>query len=188
MAVESGALGAYMITRALELNGMTLDDVQVVDLDVSAHEQAYLAGQVDAAVTFDPFRTRLLAAGARELSSSLEIPGEIVDVLVVHQETIERNPAQVRQLVADWFAALDYRVRQPQEAAEFTARRLKISPEEVRQSYEGLYLPDEAANRRLLGGELAPTLVRLQETLLRERLLTAPASLDGLLEPGLLPR
>jgi NitT/TauT family transport system substrate-binding protein len=187
IGVESGALGAYVITRALELNRMTLADVKVGHGAVSAQEAAYLADQVDAVVTFEPVKTRLLAAGARELFSSREIPGEIVDVLVVHEESTRREPEQIRALIASWFRTLDYRARHPVEAAEFTARRLKISPQEVLESYQGLHLPDEAENRRLLGGGLKKTLLRLQETLLREGLVSTDAPADGLLEPGLLP-
>jgi len=187
IGVESGALGAYMITRALELHDMSLDDIQVVQLDVSAQESAYRADQVDAVVTFEPVKTRLLAAGAKELFSSREIPGEIVDVLVVHEEFARRHPGQVRELIAGWFRALDYRHTMPDEAAEFTARRLKISPGEVLESYRGLHLPGSEENRRLLSNGLTPTLERLQTTLLREGLLSRKHALEDLLDPGLLP-
>jgi NitT/TauT family transport system substrate-binding protein len=157
-----------------------------VHLDVGAQEAAYRANQVDAVVTFEPVRTRLLAAGARELFSSRQIPGEIVDVLVVHEEFVRRQPDQIRQLIAGWFRALDYRRSEPDAAAEFTARRLKITPAEVQASYDGLYLPDESENLRLLSDGLAPTLERLRATLLREGLVTERCRISGLLEPGLL--
>lgn len=188
IAVESGALGAYMITRALELNRMTLDDVEVIPIDVSSQEAAYHGGQVDAVVTFEPVKTRLLASGANELFSSREIPGEIVDVLVVHEEFVDSQPEQIRQLVSGWFRALAFRSEQPRLAAGLMARRQKISPDEILNSYEGLRFPGPVENRRLLEGELKPTLVRLQQTLLREGLIDSSGPVDTLLEPRLLPR
>lgn len=188
IGVESGALGAYMITRALELNGMTLDDVTIVHVDVSAQEGAYHAGRVDAVVTFEPVRTRLLAAGAVELFDSRQIPGEIVDVLVVHEELAQSQPDKIRELIAGWFRALDYRQLQPEAAARFVASRLRITPQEVDASYQGIYLPDEAENLRLLNGGLEAVLQRLQQTLLREGLLQQAEPLDRLLDPLFLPR
>ena len=188
IGVESGALGAYVLTRALELNGMQLDQVEVVHLDVSAHERAYMDGSIDAVVTFEPVRTRLLAAGARELFSSREIPGEIVDVLVVHEEVLERHRGRLEQLVAGWFRALHYMAGEPAAAAAFTARRLKVSPEEVLASYRGLELPGVADNARLLGADLQPTLRRLQQTMLSNDLLLQVGDTRNLLYPGLLPR
>jgi len=80
VAVESGALGAFVLSRALALSGMQPSDVNVVHLESNEHPGAFEKGQVDAAVTFDPYRAQLLAAGAKTLFDSTQIPGEIVDL------------------------------------------------------------------------------------------------------------
>lgn len=183
VAVESGALGAYMISRALALNGMALDEVEVVHLPVDAHEAAYGAGEVDALVTFEPVRTRMLARGAVELFSSRQIPGEIVDVLVVHEDFLLLWPERVRELTDGWFRALEMLKGDPLRAGEVIARRLKVSVEEALAGYDGLHLPDRAENRRLLGeaGGLRDGLKRLNRTLAAEGLLYREVSTDGLL-------
>jgi len=96
IALEAGALGAYMITRALEINGMTLEDIQVINKDVNMHEAALLHKEVDAAVTFEPVRTRLLNAGGNEIFNSRKIPGEIVDVLVVRNSYLKCTRSMLR--------------------------------------------------------------------------------------------
>jgi NitT/TauT family transport system substrate-binding protein len=183
IGVESGALGAYVISRALEIHGMSLADVEIVTMDVSAHENAYQGDLVDAVVTFEPVRTRLLAEGAREVFSSNQIPGEIVDVLVVHEAVLEREGDTVRQLVKGWFQTLDYMKSEPEAAARFTAHRLRITPEEVVSSYDGLYLPGAAENVALLSGALTPTLQRLHRVLLQQQILLAPVDYEGLIAP-----
>src|SRR5689334_17367633 len=65
IAVESGALGAYMLSRALTLNGMQASDVRVVHLESHEQPSAFAKGEVDGAVTFDPYRVQLLRGGAR---------------------------------------------------------------------------------------------------------------------------
>lgn len=80
IAVETGALGAYMISRALEINQFSLSDVNIKHIDVDGHEEAYNTRKVDAVVTFEPVRTKLLAKGGHELFTSKQIPNEIIDV------------------------------------------------------------------------------------------------------------
>ena len=81
VGVESGALGAYVLARALQIAGLNRTDISVVSIPVPEQEQAFQGRRVDAVVTMEPNRTRLLAQGARQLFDSSQIPGEIVDVL-----------------------------------------------------------------------------------------------------------
>ena len=187
IGVESSALGAYVLTRALEINDLQLEQIQVVHLDISAQERAFVNDKVDAVVTFDPTKTLLLNRGAREVFSSREIPGEVVDVLVVHADVLHGERGRLEQVVAGWFRALDHMQQEPQAAAEFTARRLQLSPSEVLASYQGLEFPGAAANMRLFATELPQTLQRLQETLIDNGLLHRPQPTDALLDPQLLP-
>lgn len=188
VGVESSALGAFVLTRALEINNMQLDQVEIVHLDVSTHERAFKNNTVDAVVTFEPVRTLLLNTGAHEIFSSLEIPGEVVDVLVVHADILRTERDRLRQVVAGWFDALNHMRREPLAAAKFTARRLQITPEQARASFDGLDFPDAAANRRLLDTELPHTLQRLQETLIGKGLLRRPRPTGPLLDARLLPQ
>lgn len=189
VGVESTALGAYVVTRALEQHGLSPADVDVVPLEINEHEAAYRDGRVDAVVTFEPVRTRLLAAGARELFTSRDIPGEIVDVLVVREGTLTERPAVLKHIVAGWFKALAHLEARPQDAAERMSKRLDLSPEEVLASYDGLRLPDRAENLALLGGAnptLLPTVVRLEKLMVERKLLRAAVAVDGLLTPTVL--
>ena len=67
---------------------MSPKDIKIVFLGVSEHERAFKNGKVDAVVTFGSARTKLLAAGAKQLFDSSQIPGEIVDVLIVSEDVI----------------------------------------------------------------------------------------------------
>src|SRR5689334_24133753 len=95
VAVEGGALGAFVLSRALALNGMQASDVNVVHLESNEHPRAFEKGQVDGAVTFDPFRGQLIAAGGKTLFDSTQIPGEIVDLLAVRASFIEQHPKTI---------------------------------------------------------------------------------------------
>ena len=92
VAVESSALGAFVLSRALALNGMQAGDVNVVHLESNEQPGAFEKGLVDGAVTFDPYRGQFLQAGAKTLFDSTQIPGEIVDLLAVRASVVEQRP------------------------------------------------------------------------------------------------
>lgn len=189
VGVEAAALGAYVLTRALEINKLNLDDIQIVSLDVSAHEKAFKNNQVDAVVTFEPVRTKLMALGANEIFTSREIPGEVVDVVVVHNDVLKRDPEKVRTLIKGWFKALTYLTEFPEEASVKIAERLKITPKEALESFHGLKLPSKEENQKMLGGAeptLNAVLTKLQNTMLEQELLLDPVNINQLLTPEFL--
>lgn len=187
VGVEHTATGAYVLSRALHLAGLTRADVHPVPLKVDEHERAFREGKVDAVVTFDPVRSKLLAAGARQLFDSSQIPGEIMDVLVVRRDRLERHRGQVVALLAGWFRALDDLRRAPRDVAPRLAKRLRLSADQVLAAYEGLKLPDAARNRALLTGdppELVRAARRLADVMVEERLLRPPRDASPAVDPG----
>lgn len=150
VAVESGALGAYMITRALQKSAMSIDTIRISHLDVNQHESSYAAGEVDAAVTFEPFSTRLKTLGAQEIFSSRELPDEIIDVLVVHEAVYEQRLEDLKYLTKAWFESLDYLANEPEKSATVIGRRLKLQNDEVLASYELIHLTSLEENAEIL--------------------------------------
>lgn len=164
VGVESTALGAFIITRALGQKGMSPKDLQIVSLQVSEHEGAFKKGAVDAVVTFGPARAKLLAAGAKVLFDSSQIPGEIVDVLVVRKELITSQSKALQALVNGRFRALDYLQKNPQDAARRIAPRTGVTPEQFLDSLKGLRQPNLQENQKLLS-KIEPALLNATQQL-----------------------
>lgn len=174
VGVESTALGAFVITRALEQVDLSPKDVQIVSLGVSEHERAFKQGTVDAVVTFEPVRSNLLKSGAKLLFDSTQIPGEIVDVLVVRKELLTSQLNSLKVLISGWFRALDYLKQNPQDAARRIAPRTGITPEQFLKSLKGLRIPDIQENQKLLGKtdtSLLNAVRRLSEVMKENKLL-----------------
>lgn len=187
VAVESGALGAYVLSRALTLNGMQAGDVDVVHLESNEQPAAFEKGQVDAAVTFDPYRAQLLRAGAKTLFDSRQIPGEIVDLVAVRATVLEKQPQAVQVLLAGWFKAIDYLEREPQDAARRMGIRQQTSAEQFLAALRDLHIPSRQENLALLGGAapgLASSGRRLMNLMLEAKLLRAPVVIEDMLAPA----
>jgi NitT/TauT family transport system substrate-binding protein len=174
VGVEASALGAYIITRALEQVNLSTRDIQTVSLGLSEHERAFKNGTVDAVVTFGPARTKLLAAGAKQLFDSSQIPGEIVDVLLVREKVMQEQPEAVQTLVNGRFRALDYLEKNPQDSAKRLAPRTGVTPQQFLDSLQGLRSPDLQENQKLLGKtdrSLLRATQRLVDVMLENKLL-----------------
>jgi len=181
---ESTALGAYMLTRALQTAGMKHSDVKTVPLELSEIESRYIDGRVDAVITFEPIKTRLLAAGAKVIFDSSQIPGEVMDVLVIRNAYAKKNPEVVRGVVAGWFKAIEYLRNNKNNAAEMLAKRQKISTEQYLASQSGLRYPDIIENRTMLTGDspaLLPAAQRLSAFMFENRLITQTPDIGPIL-------
>jgi NitT/TauT family transport system substrate-binding protein len=187
VAVEGGALGAFMLSRALALEGMRAGDVKVVHLESNEQPAAFERGLVDGAVTYEPYRARLLRAGARTLFDSTRIPGEIVDLLAVRAGAIDERAPALAALLEGWFAALDRIRADPLDAARRMGIRQQTGAEQFLKAQRGLHVPSRDENLRLLGGahpELAVTGRRLLALMLEAGLLRASVDIERLLAPG----
>jgi NitT/TauT family transport system substrate-binding protein len=185
VGVEATALGAYVLTRALQTVDLTPGDVQTVSLEVLEHERAFKEGRVDAVVTFEPVRTKLLAAGAKQVFDSSRLPGEIVDVLVVRRTPSAKQGEEIAQLVRGWFRALEFIRKDPDRAASLMAPRERLSADDFRKALQGLRLPEIGEERAMLAGT-APALIapiqQLSRVMLANQLIKRPPEANGLLD------
>lgn len=151
VGVENTALGAFFLARALEEHGMTAIDVEIVPLEIDEQFQAFIEHKVDAVVTFEPVLGKLMQRGGKRVFHSGQIPGEIVDVLLINASYLNQgNQIRVNELLNSWYTALEYFNEQPQQSAEQMGKRLKLSTEQVLASYQGLIFPDREHNKQLL--------------------------------------
>jgi len=190
VGVEGGALGAFVITRALEINGMTVKDIRVVQLDITTHEKAYLEKKIDAVVTFEPVRSRLIASGAVEIFSSRQMPGEIMDVLVVREDALVDNAQSLRALTRGWFRALELIRSRDEKAAAIMSRRMKLTTEQTMKSFEGIKLPTLEENKKILSGpnpQLKARMLEMGRVMLNHSLVKGEMTVEGIADGTYLP-
>ena len=183
VGVETTVLGAFVLARALELNGMTPSDVAVVPVSLPEHAGAFLAQRVDAVVTFEPNRSRLLALGAHVVFDSSSLPGEIADVLLTRATLTPSQEASLQQVIRGWFRARTFMLNNPEQAAVHIAPRLGLPVPAFLDSLALLQIPDRSDNLRMLGGQ-APIMQNTLESLAAQmralRLIGADVTLPQL--------
>ncbi|MCS3452973.1 MULTISPECIES: putative urea ABC transporter substrate-binding protein [Bradyrhizobium] len=97
----------YLLARALETSKLSEKDVKVVntsDADIAA---AYKTPDVSAVVTWNPIVTEILGSpDAKKVFDSSQIPGEIMDLMVVNTAVAKDNPDFAKALVGIWYETL----------------------------------------------------------------------------------
>ncbi|QQD25351.1 nitrate ABC transporter [Venatoribacter cucullus] len=150
VAVETTAVGALMLHSALEATDLNISDVTVRHLPLIEHLPAYQAGRIDAMITFEPYASRLQAAGAIPRFDSAAIPGKVVDVLAVRREALRQHDHNLRHLLQGFFRARQDLLQRPEAALAIINQRLKVSAAELPSLFNGLQLPDVIENAALL--------------------------------------
>lgn len=152
VGVEAGPLAVYMLERAFEGTDMTRDDINIVYMETQDHRTALETGQVDAVSTYEPTQTKLLAAGARILFDSRQMPLEIIDALVASPDAIAVKTPQLVEFVKGLEAArLDY-LADRQAAATYMAAREKILVPDFITAMDGVTLLTLEDNVALMTG------------------------------------
>jgi len=152
VGVETTGVGALLFHAALNQAKLGDDDVQVVYLPVDEQEAAYMSGQVDAVVTFEPIKSRLEQHGAHVLFDSSEVPDLIVDVLAVRTDQLEKQRENIFQLVQAYAKARSYMTQYAKKSLQLMAPRLQMSPHDLQQTYQGLILPSLLENIAYFSG------------------------------------
>ena len=169
VGVELGLLGTYILSRAIETAGLSLDDVVEINVEQLSGKEAILSGQIDAMVSYPPFSTELLKLpGVKQIFSTREIPGEVIDTVSIRVDAL-KNPRQWQEKFhAAWQRALDFTAENPAEAYRIMAGREGISVAEFEDALKGITVINGQDQTSILGSDALKTnLKNVCETLKR---------------------
>ena len=97
----------YLLARALEASKLSEKDVKVINTSDADMAAAYKTSDVKAVVTWNPIVTEILGSpDAKKVFDSSQIPGEIMDLMVVNTEVAKDNPDFAKALAGIWYETL----------------------------------------------------------------------------------
>jgi NitT/TauT family transport system substrate-binding protein len=138
-SVEIGTVGHMLFLKALEEEGVSPDQVEIVNQSADAATAALISGNTDCAYSYEPFVSQAVQSGkGKVIFSSQNIPGIIPDPLVVHDRVLNEQPEAVQALLATWYKTLDYRKSNLDEVLAIEAEQAGVSLEEYNTILKGL--------------------------------------------------
>jgi NitT/TauT family transport system substrate-binding protein len=94
----------YLLARGLEKAGLSEKDLSVVNTSDADLVAAFSTDDVKAVVTWNPLLAEIEATpSVTKVFDSSQIPGEIIDLMVVNSDTLNDNPAFGKALTGAWY-------------------------------------------------------------------------------------
>ncbi len=132
-------VGETFLSYLFHKNGLSLKDITIVPRGPDDAWLAFLDGDVDAAVTWEPWLSKAAQRpGGHILISTRDEPDIIIDTLNVREDLVKNNPQLVKGLMRGWFKGVTYCKEHPVEASEIIAKHYDVTPEEYREQITGL--------------------------------------------------
>ena len=180
IGVENSALGAFFLSRILDLAKLQAREISVIDMPVNEHLNALRIGQIDAAINFASASASFAPLGVHPLLDSRALPNEIIDVLVINPQRVSAQ--QAKRLRELWFTSQEQWFEQRQDIDPRLSRRLGLNGDELAQTLAGLQIGDRALNQQLRNdGTLLRSLNQLNDYLFSRRLQSKPADTQTML-------
>ncbi len=153
-ASAPGTSPYFLLAWVLDKAGLTTRDVTVATIEPDAAAQAFLAGQNDAAVTYEPYLSavRDKPEAGHILATTLDYP-MVLDTLGCTPAFLNDHPDAAQALVDSYFEALDTIKAQPDRADEIMGADVKQSAQEFADSAKYLRWADRADNKAFFGSE-----------------------------------
>jgi NitT/TauT family transport system substrate-binding protein len=156
VAATLGQCNQLLLDKALERAGLTEKDIQLVNMNPDDAGAAFAAGQIDVAVTWEPWITKVSGEKTGHvIFSSVETPNLILDVLAVSSQTTSRKPAETRAFLRAMNRGYDFVQTHTDEAAAIAARALEQTPDEVKTMLPKVNLYSAAKNLEVMAGPAA---------------------------------
>ena len=145
-------LGLYMLNRMLDKAGLERKDVKVFPMAETQQVRFYEEKKADAFITYDPVKTQLSKLGLNVIFDSSDIPNEIFDLLVVHEDVYQKRFKDICEIGTQWFKTLSYINENSHEASMYMGKRLGVNVDEYNEMMKGLSVPTLDENKKLLSG------------------------------------
>lgn len=100
----------YLLSRALEENGLSLRDVNTVNITDADIAPAYIgSSDINHAVAWNPMLMAMNngVEGSKRIFDSASTPEEIVDVMLFHTDTVAEHPEFVKAFVGAWYETME---------------------------------------------------------------------------------
>jgi len=154
-ASAPGTAPYFTLAWFLKKNGLSVKDVTVVNMEPGPAAQAFVAGQNDAAMTYEPYLSSVRAApqAGKIIATTLDYP-MIMDTFGCTPKFLDDNPKAAKAFADSYFEALAMIEKDQAKAYEIMGADVKQTGEQFGNSAKYLRWQGREANKKFFAGEL----------------------------------
>src|ERR671919_975523 len=130
-ASAPGTAPYFTLAWMLKKNGLSVKDVTIVNLEPAAAAQAFVSGQNDAAMTYEPYLSTVRAAPdkGKIIATTLDYP-MIMDTFGCTPKFLTDNPKAAKALADSYFDAIDMIAKEPKKSFQIMGADVKQTGEQ----------------------------------------------------------
>jgi NitT/TauT family transport system substrate-binding protein len=127
VGVVRKTIAEFYLGRLLELHGMNVGQVTLVDVNIAQSEAAISSGYIDAIISRPPYVSPIQERlGANAVLWPAQSNQALYAILIGRNDWIVEHPELVRRLFRSLIQAEDYLIRHSAEAKAIVQKRLKL--------------------------------------------------------------
>src|SRR2546429_6108436 len=182
-ASAPGTAPYFTLAWMLKKNGLSVKDVTVVNLEPAAAAQAFVSGQNDAAMTYEPYLSTVRAAPdkGKIIATTLDYP-MIMDTFGCTPKFLADNPKAAQALADSYFEAVALIEKDQAKSYEIMGADVKQSGEQFGNSAKYLRWQDKAANQKFFAGEFQAFTKEAADLLLEIGIIKSIPKIDDLVD------
>lgn len=158
VAVSAPGTAPYFgLAWMLNKNGMTMKDIKTVSLEPQPAAQAFVSGQNDAAMTYEPYLSTVRAnpSAGKILATTIDYP-MVMDTVGCDPKWLKANTAAAKALTQSYFDAIAMINSDKEKSYEIMGAAVKQSSEQFGKSAAFLKWSDKEANQKFFASDLLP--------------------------------
>ena len=182
-ASAPGTAPYFTLAWMLKKNGLSIKDVTVVNLEPAAAAQAFVAGQNDVAMTYEPYLSTVRAAPdkGKIIATTLDYP-MIMDTFGCTPKFLAENPKAAKALADSYFEAVEMIAKDQTKSYDIMGADIKQSGEQFGNSAKYLRWQDKASNQKFFAGEIQAFSKEAADLLLEMGVIKAIPKIDDLMD------
>ena len=180
-ASAPGTAPYFTLAWFLKKNGLSVKDVTVVNLEPAAAAQAFVAGQNDAAMTYEPYLSTVRdnPQAGKIIATTLDYP-MIMDTFGCTPKFLAENAKAAQALTNSYFDAIEMIRKEPAKSYEIMGVATKQTGDQFAKSAAYLRWQDKAANQKFFAGEFQQFCKEAAELLLETGIVKQAPDLGAL--------
>ena len=154
-ASAPGTSPYFLVSWFLKKNGLSPKDVTIVNMEPGPASQDFIAGQNDAAATYEPYLSavREKPEAGKIIATTLDYP-MVMDTFGCTPKFISEQPKLVQGMVDAYFDAVEQIKKEPKPSFEVMGSAVKQTGEQFEKSQAYLRWQDRAANQKFFAGDI----------------------------------
>jgi NitT/TauT family transport system substrate-binding protein len=194
IGIETGLVDHLLLLDGLKKQGLTQNDVTLVNSKTNETPQVLASGQVDAIGAWQPNAGLAMKAlpGSRPVYTSAQSPGLIYDVLTVNPASVAAHRADYIKMIKVWDRTVSY-INDPKtqdDAVQIMAARVGLAPVKYQLLLAGTHLVSIAEAKKIMVkadglGSLYGSTQNADDFNVHNSVYRQPQKIDGYIDPAL---